>query len=335
MLAHEVGWGIGWDDPSVDHILFTNDGGLSWEDRTPPESAIPAIGERKTASGFFLDENYAWVRYLDSTTIWRTVDGGNTWLAGPELELEIHFPTEIVPHSIQFVSEQIGWVMIYLESGMSHDWTVLFGTLDGGESWELLQDPGGEAGLSACCKTGVQFHDATTGIVTYGIGPYPAPHFSMTFDGGRTWTLTLYDISQIESADIDATNCEAHSPHMFDVNSIRVGMNCTTYSEPIEERGYIYTSADAGETWTFDTFPGGILHFINPQIGWALGREIYSTIDGGETWSWMADVNWDAEFDFISDSLGWAVAYAGDEIGLVKTENGGTTWALLEPVVVE
>jgi photosystem II stability/assembly factor-like uncharacterized protein len=240
-------------------------------------------------------------------------------------------PVDIAPPSIQFISPQIGWVMIYLESGMSHDWIVLYQTEDGGETWELLLHPSENPDLMGCCKTGLLFHDADTGIVTFGIGPYTAPHFSLTFDGGRTWSFTPLDVSHVDAQTSEFTDCEPHSPHMFDTSSIILGMTCTTFSEPVEVSSYIYASDDGGEAWSFDTYPGGVLYFLNQQIGWALSREIYRTTDGGVTWSWISNVNWDAQFSFINEKQGWAVALAGDETGLVMTEDGGKTWTLLEP----
>jgi photosystem II stability/assembly factor-like uncharacterized protein len=333
MLDMETGWAIGWVELGEDHILLTEDGGYSWTDRTPPESATPSIGDRKGASAFFLDENLAWVRYLDSTVIWRTNDGGLSWEPGEELDVDIRMPVDIAPPSIQFISPQIGWVMIYLESGMSHDWIVLYQTKDGGVTWELLLHPSENPDLMGCCKTGLLFHDAETGIVTFGIGPYTAPHFSLTVDGGRTWSFTPLDVSHIGSPASEFTDCEAHSPHMFNSDLIHLGMICTTYSDPVEVSNYIYSSENRGEVWNFETYPGGILQFVDQKIGWALGKEIYRTTDGGVTWSWMSNVNWDAQFSFINENQGWAVARSGEEIGLVMTEDGGKTWALLEPEV--
>jgi photosystem II stability/assembly factor-like uncharacterized protein len=118
---------------------------------------------------------------------------------------------------------------------------------------------------------------------------------------------------------------------MFDANSIRLGMSCTIYDEPIKISSYIYSSEDGGVGWSVDIYPGGKLYFLNQQTGWALGRDIYQTTDGGVTWTWMSNVNWDAQFSFINESEGWAVAQSVEEVALVRTADGGRTWALIMP----
>jgi photosystem II stability/assembly factor-like uncharacterized protein len=37
--------------------------------------------------------------------------------------------------------------------------------------------------------------------------------------------------------------------------------------------------------------------------------------------------------DFISESVGWAIATSGNQVALVKTENGGANWSILTPTV--
>jgi len=96
----------------------------------------------------------------------------------------------------------------------------------------------------------------------------------------------------------------------------------------------LYTTLDGGETWTSNPFPGDSLAFIDADLGWGLGRDVYMTEDGGQTWVHVKAVSWDGQFSFIDDQLGWAVARLGDETALVKTVDGGLTWAQLTPRVV-
>jgi photosystem II stability/assembly factor-like uncharacterized protein len=71
---------------------------------------------------------------------------------------------------------------------------------------------------------------------------------------------------------------------------------------------------------------------LDGKLTWAFGREIHGTPDEGKTWSLIKTVSWDGEFDFVTLESGWAVARDGEEIALVRTEDGGATWQLLEPV---
>jgi photosystem II stability/assembly factor-like uncharacterized protein len=82
------------------------------------------------------------------------------------------------------------------------------------------------------------------------------------------------------------------------------------------------------------SYPGGTLVFFEAQSGLALGKEIYSTQDGGKSWKKISTVTWDGSFDFANAQTGWAVARAGDEIALVRSDNGGQTWALLKPKII-
>lgn len=106
------------------------------------------------------------------------------------------------------------------------------------------------------------------------------------------------------------------------------------FAPDLRTASFLYTTLDGGETWTSNPFPGDSLAFIDADLGWGLGRDVYMTEDGGQTWVHVKAVSWDGQFSFIDDQLGWAVARLGDETALVKTVDGGLTWAQLTPQVV-
>jgi len=94
---------------------------------------------------------------------------------------------------------------------------------------------------------------------------------------------------------------------------------------------FIYITQDGGLSWESSPAPSGHLHLLNPKYGWMLGEEIHLTEDGGKTWTKINEVSWQGQFNFIDEYRGWAVARNDDEIALVKTENGGRSWMIVEP----
>ncbi|MGH2620113.1 MAG: hypothetical protein ACRDHG_06020, partial [Anaerolineales bacterium] len=80
-------------------------------------------------------------------------------------------------------------------------------------------------------------------------------------------------------------------------------------------------------------YPGGTLWLSGPRTALALGQKIYKTDDAGQTWEFIKTVQWDGQFSFVNDQVGWAVARTGEAIALVTTTDGANNWHLLKPTV--
>jgi len=72
---------------------------------------------------------------------------------------------------------------------------------------------------------------------------------------------------------------------------------------------------------------------ISANTGWAISEKIQLTTDGGLTWKPISDVSWNPQFDFISEQIGWGVAWSKGQVALVKTTDGGARWTMLVPTV--
>ena len=86
MLDLTHGWAVGGLDGASNHVFRTSDGGLTWQDQTPPEPAAVDPGQPQKAVGAFLDGLHAWVLYYGAqfgasaaAYVWSTQDGGATW----------------------------------------------------------------------------------------------------------------------------------------------------------------------------------------------------------------------------------------------------------------
>ena len=112
-----------------------------------------------------------------------------------------------------------------------------------------------------------------------------------------------------------------------------IALRTTLAGYLLDRRGVLFTTQDGGQTWSGASSPGDALYFFTFSTGWALAPKIQVTTDGGKTWKPISDVSWTAQFDFISETTGWVIATSGNEMALVKTDNGGARWSILVPTV--
>jgi photosystem II stability/assembly factor-like uncharacterized protein len=328
MVSSESGWGIGNTTGEDNHILRTNDGGGTWVDVSPPIVA-PETAALIHTEAFFLDNDYAWITYQPYEEVWFTKDGGVTW------EEAATGYSGYLGAMFWFVDHDHGWLMIFMDAGMSHVFSALISTTNGGSTWEKVLDPSHDNQLQAFSKTGMVFVDEDTGWVTRDSGGVqPGAFVDITRDGGLTWQSINLPPPEQNPEKFNQEYCRMHSPTLFSEADGALVVDCMSYQgDEMTETAYLFTTKDGGQSWERFDYPGGELHFIDHQTALALGREIYKSEDGGLAWEQIKRVEWDGQFSFVTQDRVWAVARSGDAIALVKTVNGCRTWTLLEPEI--
>ncbi len=355
MLDAALGWAVGRGstDPN-DHILRTTDGGNTWRDVSPSGAFSASDNSDKAAAAFFLDASHAWIAVYNRTPsphpqpaqVWFTTDGGQNWTPSQTLDLANVQQDYYMPTGLGFADANVGWLMVHLGVGMSHDYVALFTTRDGGKSWKRVVDPEKNNLPMGCYKNGAAFIDADNGWVAGDCGGVMAGlYLYRTNDGGATWEQeslpapsTYPDLYQNEQ-DV----CGATAPVMTPALDGYLAVKCTFMTDG-QNRRWLYTTADGGKTWTPHVLPlpYGDLEFISPQAGWLLGAvgadsnaegHLYVTQDGGASWSPVQALGWQGQLDFIDEQNGWVVAEAGEALALVRTSNAGVTWQEIKPVV--
>ena len=328
MVSSESGWGIGSTAGENDHILRTNDGGVTWFDVSPPLQVTDA-GALNQTEAFFLDNDYAWVSYQPYEKVWFTKDGGVNW--GKSLTDYSGY----LGANFWFLDPDHGWMMIFMDAGMSHVYSALLSTTNSGSSWEKILDPSFDDQLQAFTKTGMVFVDKNTGWITRDSGGVqPGAYVDVTRDGGYSWQSINLPPPEQNPEKYNQEYCWMHSPTLFSEADGALVVECSTYQdEENSETAYLFTTKDGGQNWERFDYPGGQMHFVDQSTAFALGREIYKSLDAGFTWEQVKRVEWDGQFSFVNQELAWAVARSGGAIALVKTVDGCSTWSLLEPEI--
>jgi photosystem II stability/assembly factor-like uncharacterized protein len=349
MLDANVGWATGGLGSTGDHVLTTADGGQTWHDVTPPQPApSPDQAQPNAAALTVGNAGTAWTIYGSflaaapaTAAFWRTTDAGHTWTASQPIDLSALGAADFFqPADIRFIDARTGWFIAHLGVGMNHDYFTVLKTLDGGQTWTRLLDPGA-GGPQSCQKTGLHFNDAQNGWLTGDCqGVASGLFFMHSTDGGATWNN--FDLpapaSQPDILTRQDAGCGTYSLHFFDPQNAKLSISCLILGPNVITSSYlIYSSADGGQNWTSNPSPARSLTFINPQIGWALptgenGQPPFAlsqTQDGGKTWTTVKQLAWTGQLSFVDPQHGWAVAQADQAISFVKTTDAGHTWQVV------
>jgi photosystem II stability/assembly factor-like uncharacterized protein len=357
MLGRQDGWAVGQVETDLnDHLFWTQDGGQTWQERTPPESLLASPPAGFSATAYFDASGAAWVTYVDQLAaqaplparqpVWRTADSGQTWQAGV-IDLTGLQAEHFLPVHLGFLDEQHGWLLAHLNPGQAQeDAVVLFTSADGGATWQRRVDPVSHPELMGCPKTGVAFSTATNGWLTGSCpGQQANLFFYNTLDGGQTWQPRQLRPPANQPAGLfanGAPGCGLPGLVYASARSILVTVRCT-FADANKTVAWLYAGKDnqLPEARYVPT-PYGAFSFINAQEGWMVGAwrddpatpgEIYHTVDGGQSWKLVISTAWQGIPDFVDAETGWVVARIADKSALVFTADGGKSWTQLNPRV--
>jgi len=350
MTTAEKGWAIGGQNDEFHYILFSDDGGHGWQDRTPP-ILIPSEFQRNIDNiiAHFYDENIALVlinNTQDSLNdsnylVWRTEDSGLTWTPSDSLPFPLgQFYTN--PGGFSFITPEIGWLWVQTELSHMHDFSYLFSTRDGGETWKLINRPGNSM-IEVYLNTGMAFANENDGWVTKdGLGGGLGPFIEQTRDGGRTWETIYLPHPSGSSWEEKPQSCQTIKPTFTSSQTGLLLLQCFLYDADNQSfnmdspDAYIFATSDWGESWQAAVLPSPVdeLVFIDFLTGFALGKDHYQSTNGGADWTRIKTVIWQGQFSFINTQEGWAVARRDGDITLVHTVDGGLTYQKITPIVI-
>lgn len=182
----------------------------------------------------------------------------------------------------------------------------------------------------------------------------------VTHDSGANWTSLdgVWDVPSVASVDYPVPAVEPH------VRDIIIDPSDANIIYATLQVGYMIKTTDAGETWAMvnDDIDADI-HVVvarpddpkhvyvstgghSNRLGEAPGRALYESIDGGDSWKPMA-LEFEQEYSvplamhprdpnvlysaIAFDNPGaWRKREGGARGGLIRTNDGGATWALAD-----
>ena len=272
----EHGWLVG----ASGNILYTNDGGDTWETQTSGVTeALNAV--------YFIDSELGWA-VGDGGNILSTTAGGATWnqpVSGITTNL----------NAVHFISPLHGWVV--------GDGGEVLATRDGGGAWSG-QDSGVEDTLIA-----VRFVDEEKG---WALGEYRDSyglerHIEIsTTNGGQTWTSN----NSLGGRDLDFVG--AQHGWIVDSNWLGYGDGRT--------RAQLKKTVDGGNTWHIEKldWTGWDEHmraidFADLGNGWlAEDQSILRSRDGGSNWYYVLEHSGNIkDLSFVDKNHGWVLGSAG------------------------
>jgi photosystem II stability/assembly factor-like uncharacterized protein len=329
MITPQVGWAM-----TEQGVVRTTDGWSHWLNVGPPGVSGLSAGAQ------FVSHADAWVvagnpRTRGTSTIFHTTDGGANWSRSSLVD-----PAAVGAGQPDFIDAIHGWVFLSYGVAAGSEGGAIYRTVDGGAHWTRVEQTIGglqEAPGSlpfGCDKAGISFIDAMTGWTSGSCAGGP-PYFYVSRDAGRTWTAQSLTLPG--SLAQQAEQWSASVPVFFDARS---GYFILTGSE-----GLLYTTSNAGTTWTSHVLPvggwskplGGV-GFSSLSDGWLIssdGALVYRTNDGAQHWASvrpLAPLTGLQSVDFLDKMQALAVLNpSGNQSVLRMTKDGGRSWTQVLP----
>jgi photosystem II stability/assembly factor-like uncharacterized protein len=298
--------------------------GQAWEYLTP----IKTNSEIRGCS--FLDEQRGIAVILATRSVFRTVDGGETWesMWTPAVNSN--------PTDVEWVTDNL----LFITAGNGD----LFRSLDGGNTWTNVNPP------TTLWLYNVDFINETTGFVTGETGTV-----LKTTDGGATWTLIptpatsrLYDVHFTDdnngvivgwNGTILRTTDGGDSWSLI-TTSITASLQDVHFIDAntgFASGGVMAKTTDGGLTWN-QVYSAANDYFYVTHVnadgqGYAAGNAgaFIKTSNYGQTWQSQPDLGVGDIFcgDHVSDDT----AYMMGKLNIHKSSDGGSSWTVIKNAI--
>lgn len=345
-----IGVGAGWGQQAV-NLMSSDDGGLNWQDRTPPLAApVNGVGVAVNPANA-LQIAAAFRSDFDGGQVWLSEDGGTTWqdrsagLPGtPVNAVAWNGARLLVGGGMLFGSQDFG----------------LYGSDDLGQNWIPLH-----AGWPLLIATAIAIdpNDTQTIVVaTDGSG------LNRTRDGGTTWELGIGDSSALATqsvryapgssqdllvganslgvylsgdggADLHGASNGISELNLFSIAANPLDPQQLAVAFQGNNSGGVFTSTDGGAHWTLEATlptryskvgysPAGVLYAISSGPSSVAPEGLYRRESSG-TWTGLGPDQGDRyESDLATLSFGASdpnrILLAGSDFGVAGNE--GTIW---------
>ncbi len=284
-MTQELGWSCGY----AGFIIKSTNGGESW--RSVSNHSVTS----ETLYGIGFTDAYRIFIVGNDETVIRSTDGGDTW----ELKnIGITSGTDL--RSVDFPITSSGLV-----GYAAGDYSRIFKTMDGGETWQNIYNPGGSDMLWSIT--------ASPYYTVLACGE--SSTLLRSSDWGDTWSQVAIPVEDVTLYSVE---------YDFNGDAWLFG-----------REGTILKSTDEGLTWTeisrrFTETTFTDISMADSLNGYVTGNVGFTahTTDGGLTFEINDGIISQKIYEVSAPSPNVAFASAQDGI-VVKTTNGGTDWTVL------
>lgn len=297
-----------------------------------------------------IDEKTGWA--LTKSGVWRTNDGGATWLdVGPnEIGSEIYAQTHTDSIEVFFLNGQEGWIA-YVDSKV----TYIYHTKDGGLNWKKTGFSNDDGVSFAMYHAYITFLDAQHGWLLGETGPAMGSndkYIYKTVDGGDNWILVNAGYDNDSKQEMVSLPRHGYPNGFTFINSTT---GWVTYDGRLASAIPLYRTDDGGATWNlqeveepieyapeneyYSTAYPPVFSKTNPQEGTllveyrGLNKSVYLpyiTNDGGDSWTPTVEIITKEGPAYTGKSVyfighhGWLLDQKQNKLYVSK--NGGADW---------